>query len=43
MFQPNFKAVFDLNNVYNQCKLADKKKNSDVEETMKTHKKEKET
>lgn len=43
IFQPNFKAVFDLNNVYNQCKLADKKKNSDVEETSKTNKKEKKT
>ncbi|KAL5238180.1 hypothetical protein ACI65C_005590 [Semiaphis heraclei] len=41
--EPNFKAVFDLNNVYNQCKLADKKKNSDVEETLKTNKKEKKT
>ncbi|CAH1732879.1 hypothetical protein AGLY_014447 [Aphis glycines] len=41
--EPNFKAVFDLNNVYNHCKLADKKKHSDVEEKLKTNKKEKKT
>lgn len=29
MFQPNFKASFDLNNVYNQCKILEKKKTSE--------------
>ncbi|XP_060848344.1 thioredoxin-related transmembrane protein 2 homolog [Rhopalosiphum padi] len=39
--EPNFKAVFDLNNVYGTCVSNNKKSN--VEEKLKTNKKEKKT
>lgn len=41
MFQPNFKAAFDLNNVYNQCKISAKKTNCDAEDKLKANNKEK--
>ncbi|XP_050529913.1 thioredoxin-related transmembrane protein 2 homolog [Daktulosphaira vitifoliae] len=39
--EANFRAAFDLNNVFNQCKLLEKKKFSEISEKSKTKNKEK--
>lgn len=41
IFQPNFKAAFDLNNLYNQCKILDKKNNCTSKKISSCTKKEK--